>query len=381
MASIWKRPKGKGNHDAKWLITYSDCGKRRTIVGSSNYKDSQQIARRLEQREALRRRGLIDPVQERLAEEAKRPIGSHIDDYEEHLAAQGAGHRHLESTIGYVREVSDALNWVTVRSILADRVMRYLAEQSRANGTGKRTFNARLVAVKSFTRWLVAHGRLAADPMAAAKRLRETDDRRRVRRTLTADEFERLIRAAETGPLLWSIPGRDRAMLWRVLAGTGLRRSEAGSLARRSFDLGGADGPVVRVAAAYTKNGKEVLQPIPDALTAVLVPWLATRKPDEPLWRLPERTAERLLYPDLKRAGIDYGVEGGPVIDCHSFRHGFITTLVRAGVPVKSAQRLARHSDPRLTLNIYSHLTIADDRAALAQAFGTEQPHVGRAAS
>lgn len=215
--------------------------------------------------------------------------------------------------------------------------------------------------------------------MATAKRIRETDDRRRVRRTLTAEEFDRLIHAAETGPVLWGIPGRDRAMLWRVLAGTGLRRSEAGSLTRRSFDLGGPDGPVVRVSAAYTKNGREVVQPIPDALAAALAPWLATRKPDEPLWALPERTAERLLYPDLKRAKIDYGADGGPVVDCHSFRHGFITTLVRAGVPVKSAQRLARHSDPRLTLNVYTHFSIADDRAALAQAFGAASPSLRKA--
>ncbi|MFM9996365.1 MAG: tyrosine-type recombinase/integrase [Phycisphaerales bacterium] len=62
----------------------------------------------------------------------------------------------------------------------------------------------------------------------------------------------------------------------------------------------------------------------------------------------------------------------------HSFRHGYVTALVRSGVPVKAAQRLARHSDPRLTLNVYAHFTIADDRAALAQAFGPAADHALR---
>jgi Phage integrase family len=52
-------------------------------------------------------------------------------------------------------------------------------------------------------------------------------------------------------------------------------------------------------------------------------------------------------------------------VDMHSLRHGYITALAKAGVPVKVLQTLARHSDPKLTLNVYSHLSIFDTAAAL----------------
>ena len=57
--------------------------------------------------------------------------------------------------------------------------------------------------------------------------------------------------------------------------------------------------------------------------------------------------------------------EQGRVVDMHSLRHGYVTTLVKAGVPVKTLQTLARYSDPKLTLNVYSHLTLFDTAAAL----------------
>ena len=44
----------------------------------------------------------------------------------------------------------------------------------------------------------------------------------------------------------------------------------------------------------------------------------------------------------------------GRVVDTHSLRHGYISALALAGVPVKVAQTLARHSDPKLTMNVYA---------------------------
>jgi hypothetical protein len=51
--------------------------------------------------------------------------------------------------------------------------------------------------------------------------------------------------------------------------------------------------------------------------------------------------------------------------DFHSLRHWFITSLARAGVSPKMAQTLARHSDIRLTLGIYTHVEQADRSAAI----------------
>jgi len=53
------------------------------------------------------------------------------------------------------------------------------------------------------------------------------------------------------------------------------------------------------------------------------------------------------------------------VFDFHSIRGQFVSELGRCGVPLQTAQKLARHSDPRLTSNHYSHLAVSDLAAAV----------------
>jgi integrase/recombinase XerD len=55
----------------------------------------------------------------------------------------------------------------------------------------------------------------------------------------------------------------------------------------------------------------------------------------------------------------------GLYADFHSLRHLFITNLERAGISTKMAQVLARHSDIRLTMNVYTHVELHDQAAAI----------------
>jgi hypothetical protein len=125
--------------------------------------------------------------------------------------------------------------------------------------------------------------------------------------------------------------------------------------------------PVVRLDGSRTKNGKAAEQPIPRGLTAELLPWLASKAPGQPVFALPEKTA-LMLHADLRRCGIEPIDSQGRVVDTHSLRHGYISALARAGVPIQVAQTLARHSDPKLTMNVYSHLSAFDLHGAIAEA-------------
>jgi site-specific recombinase XerD len=44
----------------------------------------------------------------------------------------------------------------------------------------------------------------------------------------------------------------------------------------------------------------------------------------------------------------------------HALRVSFITHFSLGGVPLAVAQKLARHSDPRLTSNVYTSLSLAE---------------------
>jgi hypothetical protein len=84
--------------------------------------------------------------------------------------------------------------------------------------------------------------------------------------------------------------------------------------------------------------------------------WLADKIPRSPVFVLNRLQAARTLRKDLEAAG----VAESEFYDFHSLRHTYITAVVKSGCSVKVAQELARHSDPKLTLNVYSHLTVHD---------------------
>ena len=63
---------------------------------------------------------------------------------------------------------------------------------------------------------------------------------------------------------------------------------------------------------------------------------------------------------------LEYQDDSGLFADFHSNRHLFITSLERAGLSPKMAQTLARHSDVRLTLGVYTHVGLHDQTVAIA---------------
>lgn len=73
-----------------------------------------------------------------------------------------------------------------------------------------------------------------------------------------------------------------------------------------------------------------------------------------------------MLRVDLEAAGIPYDNELGRC-DFHSLRHTFASMLNEANVPMMTAQKLLRHSDPKLTANIYTHVLVDTKAKALDQ--------------
>jgi hypothetical protein len=67
-----------------------------------------------------------------------------------------------------------------------------------------------------------------------------------------------------------------------------------------------------------------------------------------------------MLRLDLEAAGIPYRDDADRVADFHALRHSYITLLEPSGVSPKMAQELARHSDIRQTMNVYTHAGLHD---------------------
>ena len=264
----------------------------------------------------------------------------------------------------------------------------------RDKGAALRTCNAYLAAVKAFTRWAWQHKRMGDDPLRNLTKFNAATDRRRERRALSIEEFERLVVAAETGPAVQELDGSTRAMLYILAAWTGFRRKELASLTLRSFDFDG-EPPVVTIDAAHAKGKRTDSIPRHTVVIERLRAWLATRgelAPTEPIFPLRApggelRRTSKMMMVDLAAARqlwlqespndqirgerersdfLRYEGDDGLFADFHANRHTFISNLGRAGVDLVMAQKLARHSDPKLTANVYTHLGISDRSAAIA---------------
>ena len=68
---------------------------------------------------------------------------------------------------------------------------------------------------------------------------------------------------------------------------------------------------------------------------------------------------------DLEACGIAYRDESGLVADFHALRHCYVALLDQAGVSLKQAMQLARHSDPKLTMARYGRAQLHDLAAAV----------------
>ncbi len=219
-------------------------------------------------------------------------------------------------------------------------------------------------AIKAFSKWAWRDGRTADYALNALVKPSDPTDRRRIRRVLTDAELRRLIEMTRMAPTWRGVSGLDRSMTYLIASLTGFRRDELLSLTPASFRLD-ARPPVAVCEAGYTKNSEQAEQPLPASCLPTLRAWLASKPARRPVFEgVPRARTGMMLKLDLARAEIPFETHDG-VIDLHSLRHGYISSLARSGVPVKTLQVLARHADPRLTMNTYAHASLFDTNGAV----------------
>src|SRR5262245_21565778 len=146
-------------------------------------------------------------------------------------------------------------------------------------------------------------------------------------------------------------------------------------------------------STATAATGNEV--PLRDDLADDLRHWLAEKlsraqdkarqcgkpipvrlPPDTPVFTVPGALV-KILDRDLVLAGlarrvkargkwrIDKRDELGRALDVHALRHTFGTLLSKGGVTPRTAQAAMRHSDIKLTMNVYTDPALLDVRGAL----------------
>lgn len=220
----------------------------------------------------------------------------------------------------------------------------------REGGLSARSTARHVSTTRSFFRFLVREGVLAASPVSEVKAPRIG---RPLPKYLTLTQVERLLNA----PDLRTPEGiRDRAMLTLMYA-SGLRASELVTLRLENVD---ANAGFLYVLG---KGGKERVVPVADAALAALAGYLAGARPGFLgkrvssalfLSRRGKRITRQTLWNRIRRWALSAGIEER--ISPHTLRHSFASHLLAGGADLRAVQAMLGHADIATT-QIYTHVT------------------------
>ncbi len=179
--------------------------------------------------------------------------------------------------------------------------------------------------------------------------------------------------------LLEKLALRERVMV--LLAGsTGMRRSELIGLKWADIDFELGEARIIRsvwqnkLSNCKTRASRKPV-PLHEVVTELLQEWRkasAWNSDDDFVFPSVRHNGEHPIAPDMilrryiRPAIQELGIEKH--IGWHSFRHGLGTMLRQQGVDLKTAQELLRHSNPRVTMDLYQQSVSAEKRVANAAA-------------
>ena len=419
---------------------------REVATGCRDEAAARSVLGELERRAELIKAGVLTSAEDAVADHQATPLAVHLDAYRDNQTAKGLNQTRMRNTSARLKRLADECNFGCLADLDAGPLDRWLSARA-AEGMSAGTRNEYRQELIGFANWCMRTRRLIGNPFQFVPKADAKADCRRKRRSLTEVELVALLDAARRRPLLEALTvrrgkrqgeklanirpevradlerlGRERALIYKTLLLTGLRKGELASLTVGQMHLDG-DLPYMELDAADEKNRQGSSIPLRTDLAADLRAWLdakavalrartqATTLPfdtmtvrttnrqrldavasqgqlrqrvtdatglptDMPLFNVPTGLL-RILDRDLVLAGlarrvqvegkwiIDKSDERGRTIDVHALRHTYGTLLSKAGVAPRTAQAAMRHSSIDLTMNVYTDPKLLDVAGAL----------------
>jgi integrase len=324
---------------------------------------------------------------------ATKSLLSHLGKWRSFLIHQGRTVKQADQQYVRVKRAFTEAKFEYWHQLQASKLLNTINAMHKLQRTGKgyidtgkpispRTKQHHLKACKQFASWMLRDGQTTTNPLQYLT----TDipvETQNPRRALTREEIQTLLSYTENAKPIGDMIGAERALVYRLAMETGLRANELRSLKRVSFSK---TEMTVRVEAKYTKNRKEAIQPVKPATMEAILQHLILKTPTAPAFSLPKTNLCKFFKKDVEEARIAWiqaaeddldeylrrvqsdflklKTKAGK-LDFHALRHTFGSLLAASGVHPKTAQKLMRHSDINLTMNIYTHVQESETQAAI----------------
>jgi integrase len=379
---------------------------REVATGCHDETAARQVLADLVKRCELVKGKILTAAQDAVIDHQATPLVGHIVAYVEHMSAKGVTAGRIAQTESRLLRICKDCEFTQLANLGAAALERWLSDRA-AEDMSAAARNGYRSACVAFGNWCVQSKRLVINPLAGIPKANEKADPRRHRRAMTEVELVKLLDVTRRRPLLDAMTihrgehkgevtaklkpgnvsrlemlGRERALIYKTLVLTGLRKGELASLTVGQLELDGPT-PCALLHASDEKNRQGSKIPLRDDLAADLRDWLVdnlinaqaqaiknveaipAHLPDDmPLFNVPAGLV-RILDRDLAMAGIKKRDGRGWTIDVHAMRHTFGTLLSKGGVAPRTAQAAMRHSSIDLTMNVYTDPRLLDIAGAM----------------
>ncbi|WP_125580415.1 tyrosine-type recombinase/integrase [Lacticaseibacillus suibinensis] len=179
----------------------------------------------------------------------------------------------------------------------------------------------------------------------------------------------------------------EKYVMFRLYCLSGLRRAELLALHFSDCDFKENTISVVRTLS-QAEHGRAIIQPPKTRASNRTIPldkttmqwlkrWQVTLYQKQMLHGVNSMQGEGIIFPSTKggykslntpRAWLVKIIKDNHLkpISLHKLRHSYISNMLMSGAPVSAVQKLVGHSDPSLTLRIYSHVNLDEKKKAAA---------------
>jgi len=275
-----------------------------------------------------------------------KTLASHLTNWAAALALAGITQARQREVVAKVKRILDAAGVLQSKTISAEQARsvftRWDAEKRRWSAQTKAHY---LKALNQFLRHAGLPAIRITLPVIRANKTYQ-------RGALTVEQASALINATANSPATFrGLNGHRRALLYRLILTTGIRRKEAMALTPAHLKQSR-----LTLLAGETKNRKQADIDLGPALSTELATLTGPLFPGT--WG--DRSAVM-----VRRDAAAAGVTTTTRLDLHSLRHTFITWCA-AKFRIEITQKLARHSTSVLTLDFYTHAKNDDINAAAA---------------
>jgi len=320
--------RGRYRLDGEFAVT-------EVALGTGDKQVAEKKLREIVKEKEQERAGIIAPKLQLVS--AKKRLEDHLSDFLGDLEIQGRNVDYVNRIRFRTQRLFKECGWLYFKDVTPDS---FVSWRSKQKSSAPKTLNEYLNAINVLINWCVKNGRTQTNSLVSVSKV-EIRGKQQKRRAFKDGELDRLVTFAP-----------ERRVLYLTAAYTGLRLNELKQLVVLDAFLDEGN-PHFKVRSSTTKNKKDACMPIHPNLVEEIRELVKEKESGDTIFEI-SSNSDAVFNRDLENAGIDKFDVLGRKVDFHALRYTFATKLARSGVSQRLAQELMRHSDPKLTAQIYT---------------------------